>query len=348
MLAAIETSCDETSVAIFDIEKASLGNSFEKSLLSNIVSSQVLKHREYGGVVPELAAREHLVNLPTVFDEALKEAEIRSSDIKAVAVTSGPGLNVALVVGVSFAKALAWGLDAKLYEANHLEGHLFAHELEDNSFKADYPRLTLLVSGGHTVLVLVRSFRNYEILAETIDDAAGEAFDKSATLINLPYPGGPSLSKLADEGEAVFKFPIGVEKEANKFSFSGLKTAVHRQVKKEDLESETAVKNLAASTQDAIVRALILKTKQAAKEHNIKSLIVTGGVAANKKLREEAKNLAESLDIEYVSPSPKYCTDNAAMIGVCGIYQHLNNYPEAELSFSPKPRWPISELKCFE
>lgn len=355
MLLAIETSCDETAVCLMDLKaalqsEASLGS----FLLEETISSQVKTHMPYGGIVPELASREHLRNLPLLVAEVL-----RGREPQAIAVTQGPGLKGCLLVGLSFAKAFALGRGIPLIPVNHLEGHLLSAELLEEP--PAYPALALIVSGGHTFLALVRSFRDYEILANTRDDAAGEAFDKTATLLGLPYPGGPSLSRLARKGDRLrYSFPRGMPADPKSFSFSGLKTAVARTIREElqgrDRRQEV-VANLAASTEEAIVGALLDKTRLALEQYRVKSLILAGGVAANLYLREQAHLLAKSFNIGLFVPPPKWCTDNAAMIAAVAVSEIRRNKdrfgawsatkslgPDAPFDLGPRPRFPIHEL----
>lgn len=318
MLLAIETSCDETAAAVFDWQAVESRAPLSKGLVSEVVSSQVKDHAPYGGVVPELAARKHLELLPLVVSSALKDAGIKESELKAIACSRAPGLKICLLVGYSFGKGLALSLGVPFVGTHHIEGHLYAHELEEGGDEAEYPRLSLIVSGGHTLLVLSESFRDYRIIAETMDDAAGEAFDKSASVLGLPYPGGPQLSALAKLGNRqAVPLPIGVKDRPDKFSFSGLKTAVVRaaDAAKEGSAklSETSLHDLAASTETAIVEALVFKSKAAIEKYQPKSFVLAGGVAANGFLRER---LQEVLDIPFFVARHKWCTDNAAMIAL--------------------------------
>ena len=361
MLLAVETSCDETAVALIDPR--------DGKLLANVVSSQVEAHAPYGGVVPELAARQHVTTLPLVAKSALQKAGVTYNDLSAIITTRGPGLKVCLLVGISWARSLAWGLKLPLHGINHLEGHLYAHELEEGGSEAPYPRLILLVSGGHTVLVLARAFREYQVVAETEDDAAGEAFDKSATLLGLPYPGGPELSRAASKGDKYsFKFPIGVPRKPESFSFSGMKTAVLREVKKQDLSQSGMIENLAASVEQAIVQALILKTNKAIENYSPASLVLTGGVAANGLLRNEMQAIADQAKIDLFLPRKEYCTDNAAMIGKVGLLEIAKRKsissswsidegskcssrmagPFLPMNFGPLSRWPVTDIESVD
>ena len=339
MLVAIETSCDETAVAVFDRSGR---------VLSELVSSQIELHQPYGGVVPELAAREHLTNLPLLFERALSEAKISIVDITAIAATRGPGLNGCLLVGFAFAKAFAQARSIPLLPVNHLEGHLWAGDLLENPVEP--PFLALLVSGGNTALVLVRDFRDYEIVAETLDDAVGEAFDKVAMMLGLSYPGGPALSRLAESGNPVkYPLPVGLEGDPTRFSFSGVKTAVHRLIAEVREKgggelSEGQRADLAASVEANLVKTLVIKTEAALKLHpEVRGLLLTGGVAANKKLRSELSELSGRHSLRFEVPPQKWCTDNAAMIGAVAFRQ-LQRPLEQWSGFGPLPRWPLSEL----
>jgi N6-L-threonylcarbamoyladenine synthase len=336
MLVAIETSCDETAVSVLDIDALLSGAPFNTDLLlAEEVASQVRLHEAYGGVVPELAARQHITSLPIIFDKALAEAGIGVKDISYVAATRGPGLKGCLLVGLCFAKALAYGLGKPLLALNHLEGHIFAAELVE---AMEFPALALVVSGGHTQLVLIKDFRSYQMITNTRDDAAGEAFDKSATIMGLPYPGGPALSKQAVNGDPKsFKLPIGVADDPKSFSFSGLKTAVLRTYR--DLEaqgpiSDQVLSDLAASVEYAIVEALVRKTVDAVKQYRPKSVVLTGGVAANPMLRRTLSENMEALDVKCNIPPFKLCTDNGSMIAALAA-RMIQNDPETYSSWQP-------------
>lgn len=359
MLLAIETSCDETALAVLDAETKVAG------IKADLVSSQVALHRPYGGVVPEIAAREHIRVLPWLYKQAFEQSGASVGSLEAIVVTQGPGLKGCLLVGLSFAKALAFSTGIPLIPVNHLEGHLFAFELLEEADNVEYPLLALVVSGGHTMLVLVRSFRDYLVVANTRDDAAGEAFDKTATLLGLPYPGGPALSKTATGGDrAAFSFPVSLPNELSAFSFSGLKTAVLREVEKlgpEALGDQTLLKNLAASVEWAIVNNLLHKTELALEQYPVRTVILTGGVAANGCLRQRMKDLAGSRGLNFLVPPHKWCTDNAAMIGVVGrkIFrsskERYHNWdlkgegfnllgPDAVIDCAAYARWPLAEM----
>lgn len=362
LLLAIETSCDETAVSVLDVEHyLNSTGSAEDSLRADIVSSQIKLHAPFGGVVPELAAREHLVNLPVVIDQALLTAKVSQHEIQAIAVTNGPGLKGCLLVGVCFAKAFALGANIPLVAVNHIEGHVFAGDLLQASERPQFPFLALVVSGGHTQLVFVESLGKYNIVAETRDDAAGEAFDKCALLLGLGYPGGPALSKRAALGERNFlEFPRAIPKDNSGFSFSGLKTAVRRVVdeNKDLLHQENFQNNLCASVQEAIVQSLVEKTTNAVQTLKPKALVLTGGVAANERLREVLGERMKEQGVAFVVPPRKWCTDNAAMIAVLAARKmesrideyknwalcsehHLRLGPEADASLGAFARLPI-------
>ncbi len=302
---AIETSCDETSIAVVDFQ--SLNNC---TILAEQILSQNEIHVEYGGVVPELAAREHSKNLPILLDQTLGDLNLNLSDFDALAVTIGPGLKGCLLTGLGFAQGLSLASGVRLLGVNHIEGHLLAAFL--NNPKLTFPYLALLVSGGHTQIVLVENLGKYQILSETIDDAAGEAFDKSAHLLGFAYPGGPQLAKLADTVNTdLYTLPIVMKGQTN-FSFSGLKTAISLLVKEHQPITPEIQANLAHSIQRSIVENLIFKLKKVKKQTGIERLVVTGGVAANKYLRSAVSKLAE----EVYYPDFKHCMDNAGMIGL--------------------------------
>lgn len=313
----IETSCDETAAAVVEDGR---------NVLSNIINSQIDIHTKYGGVVPEIASRNHVMDLPFVIDEALKESGTTLDDIDAIAVTKGPGLVGALLVGVSEAKALALALDKPLIGVHHIEGHIAANYIQDLNLEP--PFLCLVVSGGHTHLVLVKDYTDYEILGKTMDDAAGEAFDKIARVIGLGYPGGPKVDKAAKQGnpEAI-DFPRAMlDKDNLDFSFSGLKSAVlnyinHKRQKNEEINEN----DIAASFQQAVTDILVTKTIKAAKENGIQKIALAGGVSANTQLRDTLKEAAEKEGFTFYVPDLEYCTDNAAMIASMAYYNFLDN-----------------------
>lgn len=327
---AIESSCDDTSVAVLENDK----------VLSNIIASQEV-HQEFGGVVPELASRAHQQNIIPVVDTALKRAGISKSDLDAVAFTEGPGLLGSLIVGASFAKSFALGLGLPLIAVDHLKAHIICHFIQDNEAIPKYPFLCLTVSGGHTMIVKVEAATKMEIIGKTIDDAAGEAFDKIAKIIGLPYPGGPLIDKNAKNGDPYrFKFPHPKVKDLD-FSFSGLKTSVLYFLKKEiETDPEFISKNMddiCASVQRTIIDILMKNLELASKQTKINEVAIAGGVSANSLLRSEIKRLGEERDWNVYIPKFEYCTDNAAMIGILGYFKYLDREFVGQ-DISPKAR----------
>ncbi len=331
----IESSCDETSVSV-----VSGGRVIE----SNVIASQVDLHAHFGGVFPEVASREHVKVIQAVVEEALQASHLSLEEMDAIAVTRGPGLAGSLVIGVNMAKALAMAADLPIIPVNHLEGHIYSAWLYQAGTQAPpapkFPLLALLVSGGHSELILMTDHLVYKRLGGTVDDAAGEAFDKVARLLGLAYPGGPSIQNAAQKGNPeAFKFPRARLGDSWNFSFSGLKTAVLRTV--EDLQhqgKELPVADLAASFQAAVVEALFNKTMAAAEKFDVKEIIVAGGVSANKALRHAFK---EQKRWHVHIPPLALCTDNAAMIAAAGYY-HLVNGDLGDLAFDVLPTWPLS------
>lgn len=312
LVLGVETSCDETSVAIVRDGK---------EVLSNVVYSQIDIHKEFGGVVPEVASREHVGKITLVFEEAFKRANVKYTDIDLVAVTAYPGLVGSLIVGVNAAKTFALTHNIKYIEVDHIKGHIYANYLKEDFL---FPLIALVVSGGHTELILMRDHYQFELLGQTLDDAVGEAYDKVGRVMGLPYPAGPVVDKLALEGEATYKLPyVYLDKEDFNFSFSGLKSAVLNLINTAHMKGETInVSNLCASFQNSVTRVLVDKTILAAKTYNAKQVIVAGGVAANKGLRNLMKTEVEKLgNVSLSFPEFKYCTDNAAMIAVAGYFQ---------------------------
>ncbi len=314
LILAIESSCDETAAAV-------VRNGRE--VLSNIISSQIALHTLYGGVVPEIASRKHIEKCNQVIEEALKQANVSFADITAIGVTYGPGLVGALLVGVSEAKAIAYAARLPLIGIHHIEGHICANFIENKELEP--PFICLVVSGGHTHLVVVRDYGVYQIIGKTRDDAAGEAFDKVARAIGLGYPGGPKIDKLAKEGNAnAIEFPRAhIEGSPYDFSFSGVKSAVlnHLNIcKMKGAEINTA--DIAASFQASIIEVLVSRAVQAAKEYKLDKIAIAGGVASNSGLREAMKQICQQEGIAFYYPSPIYCTDNAAMIGVAAYYEY--------------------------
>ena len=328
----IETSCDETAIAIYDSEDGIIGES---------IYSQMEMHAEYGGVVPELASRDHCLKIINVLEDALGNNSI--NDIDRIAYTSGPGLLGALLIGESFAQGLSTALDIPLLSINHLEGHLMSPMMEFPEIKM--PFICLLVSGGHSMIVDVKEKGDYEIIGQSQDDAVGEAFDKVAKLLDLPYPGGPYIEKLALEGNPnAYDFPRPMIHSDNlDMSLSGLKTAVLYTVQKiKDLDQSKKA-DIAASFQKAVTDLLVVKIKKAVEETNRKDVIIAGGVAANKFIRNEFKKLEGSLDIKVYYPDLKYCGDNAAMIAFVGSMMSANK--KGKNPSQVRARWPLDELK---
>ena len=310
----IETSCDETAVAVLDERKG---------VLANVLDSQIDVHVRYGGVVPELASRRHMEHLEHLTKEALTQAQLSVSQLKGIAVTNGPGLVGALIVGVNFAKALAYASGIPLVTVNHLEGHLASAWLADPAFSL--PALVLIASGGHTHLALVAEPGKYQFVGWTIDDAAGEAFDKGAKMLGLPYPGGPAIDRLAQKGSArAVGFPRpNLHSQDLQFSFSGLKTALLyylRDAKKAG-DMTVAIEDIAASYQEAIVDVLCEKLLQGARQFSVRAVAVVGGVAANSRLREKLMERAQAQGLSVVLPPRSLCTDNAAMIAAAGLHK---------------------------
>lgn len=324
---AIESSCDETAAAV-------IKNGRE--VLSNIISTQIDIHKKFGGVVPEVASRKHIENIDTVIREALEESKVAIKDIDAVAVTYGPGLVGALLVGINTAKALAYAWNKPLIGVNHIEGHISANYIEDKTLKPPY--ICLVVSGGHTHLVYAKDYNKFEVMGRTRDDAAGEAYDKIARCLNLGYPGGPKVDKLAKEGKDNLNFPRVLLKENTlDFSFSGLKSAVLNYVNQTKQKNKSIVDaDVAASFQEAVVDVLVKKTLKAAKTKNCKQIALAGGVASNSRLREVMRKTCEEKGYKFFKPSPILCTDNAAMIGSCAYYKFLaKKFSEYNLNADP-------------
>ena len=316
LILAIESSCDETAAAV-------VKNGRE--VLSNIISSQIDLHKLYGGVVPEIASRKHVENIDAVIKEALKESDTTFDDIDAIAVTYGPGLVGALLVGLAEAKALAYALKKPLIGVHHIEGHISANYIQNKDFKPPY--VALVVSGGHSHLVYVEDYGKYEIMGHTRDDAAGEAYDKVARVIGMGYPGGPKIDKAAKLGNPnAIQFPrVFLEEYSYDFSFSGLKSAVLNYVNKEKMMgNEIVPEDVAASFQKSVVEVLVAKTIKAAKEKGVDKVAMAGGVASNTALREALSKACEENNIYLSIPSPILCTDNAAMIGSAAYYEYIN------------------------
>ena len=333
VILGIESSCDDTSAAILQGQK----------ILSNIVASQEI-HTQYGGVVPELASRAHQKNIIPVVDAAIKKANLKKEDISAIAFTKGPGLLGSLLVGSSFAKSFAMGMDIPLIAVNHMQGHILSHFIDEEKDMPEFPFLCLTVSGGHTQIVRVDSPNKMKVIGTTIDDAAGEAFDKSAKVLGLPYPGGPLIDKHAKNGNIhAFEFGKPKIKELD-FSFSGLKTSILYKVQNNMQKNSNFItenlEDLCASIQHSIVSILLKKIEKAIQQTGIKQLAIAGGVSANTYLRSELEKLATTKGYQLYIPKFEYCTDNAAMIAIAGYFKYLDNdfanqseTPSARLAF---------------
>ncbi|HEY8444962.1 MAG TPA: tRNA (adenosine(37)-N6)-threonylcarbamoyltransferase complex transferase subunit TsaD [Bacilli bacterium] len=312
----VETSCDETAVAIVKDGK---------EILSDVVYSQIKIHEKYGGVVPEVASRRHIKKIISVFDEAIKRANINPKDIDLVAVTTHPGLIGSLLVGINAAEAFALAHGIKCIGVDHLTGHIYANYIESDF---TFPLLALVVSGGHTELILMKDHYDFTVLGETLDDAVGEAYDKVGRVLGLTYPAGAKLDKLAHIGKHSYHLPLSyLDKNDYNFSFSGIKSAVLNLINSLKMKGEEVnVNDMACSFQESVVKVLVDKTIQAAKEYNVSHIIVAGGVAANSGLRAEmAKAVSNLENVKLTVPSIKYCTDNAVMIAVSGYFQYLTN-----------------------
>ena len=321
----IESSCDETGLALFDSEKGMIGH---------IVNSQHDIHGKYGGVVPELASRDHVLKLVPLLDQLLSQKEISLSDISLIAFTNGPGLLGPLLTGASFAKSLAWSLKIKSIEVDHLEAHIFSPMITEKELKL--PFISLLVSGGHTILTLVKDNSTYKVLGKTLDDSAGEVFDKVARHLGLPYPGGPEISKASSKtNRSSYKFPRPMIKTScYNFSFSGLKTHVTQLINKTEM-SDLLISDIAYDFENAIIDVLITKTLKAAREYNVENIVIAGGVSANKKLRVRCN--AEKGEKKIFFPDIAYSTDNGAMIAYMGWLKSLKISINNSLEINPNP-----------
>ena len=330
----LETSCDETGVAIYDSEHG---------LLSDVVFSQVKMHAKYGGVVPELASRDHIRKIGLLVNQATEEARIGLQDLDGVAYTAGPGLAGALLVGAGFSKSLAWGLDVPALGIHHMEGHLLAPMI-DEVVPIDMPFLALLVSGGHTLLVDAFSLGSYEVLGESLDDAVGEAFDKVAKMLGLGYPGGPLVEQLAKSGDPDrFDFPRPmVNRPGLDFSFSGLKTHVRNTIAQHPIDAALKA-DVCRGFTDAVVDVLVVKCRRAIRQSGAKKLVVAGGVSANKDIRNGLEMLGKEEDVRVVFPSMKFTTDNGAMIAYVG-YKRMGLGERDKTELAVRARWPLNEL----
>ncbi|MGZ5026195.1 MAG: tRNA (adenosine(37)-N6)-threonylcarbamoyltransferase complex transferase subunit TsaD [Methylobacter sp.] len=330
----IETSCDETGVAIYHSEQG---------LCGHLLYSQVDMHSEYGGVVPELASRDHIRKLVPLIKQCLKECQLSGRDINGIAYTAGPGLMGALLVGASTARSLAWAWQIPALAVHHMEGHLLAPMLEENP--PEFPFVALLISGGHTLLVQVEGIGRYQLLGESLDDAAGEAFDKTAKMLGLGYPGGPKLSALAEQGKPQIKFPRPMtDRPGLEFSFSGLKTFTLNAVNASE-KTEQDKADVAAAFQQAVAETLSIKCRRALQQTGLKRLVVAGGVSANKQIRACLSDMAAKENTQLYFPRLQFCTDNGAMIAYAGCRRLMAGQQQG-LEIYARPRWPISELSA--
>lgn len=332
----IESSCDETGIAIYDSEKG---------LLAHVLYSQVELHMEYGGVVPELASRDHVRKTLPLINEVLQQAGLKKTDIDGVAYTAGPGLIGALLVGASIGRSLAWTWGIPAVAVHHMEGHLLAPMLEEDV--PEFPFVALLVSGGHTMLVRVDGVGRYQLLGDTVDDAAGEAFDKTAKLLGLAYPGGPAISKLAEQGNPLrFRFPRPMTNRPGlDFSFSGLKTfAVNTLAENGDDEQTKA--DIALAFEVAVVETMAIKCRRVLEQTGLKRLVLAGGVSANQRLRQRLTQLANEHSVKLYYPRPEFCTDNGAMIAYAGCLRLQSGQVES-LAIQAKARWPLEALEAI-
>ncbi len=333
LVLGIESSCDETSVAIVKDGK---------EVLANVINSQIKIHERFGGVVPEIASRNHVYQISLVFEEAFKIAQIQPEEIDLVAVTQGPGLVGSLLVGVNAAKTFALMYDKPLLAVHHLAGHIYANAIEHDM---KFPCIALLVSGGNTELIYMKDHFDFEIIGQTLDDAVGEAYDKVARVVGLPYPGGPHVDRLAHLGKETYVLPrVYLEENSYNFSFSGLKSAVINLVHNAEQRKESIrVEDLCATFQNSVTEVLVHKTLKLAKEKNCDTIIVAGGVSANQGLKERFMQEAKDRFTIYI-PSIKYCTDNAAMIAVCGYYQYKKNPKTEDFTLNADPSLPLKSL----
>jgi len=340
----IESSCDETGLALFDSEKG---------LLAHTLHSQIELHAEYGGVVPELASRDHIRYLIPLLEEVLQQADIKKKAIDSIAYTAGPGLIGALMSGAAFGRSLAWSLGVPAVEVHHMEGHLLAPMLEEKA--PEFPFVALLVSGGHTLLAYVKGIGQYELLGQSLDDAAGEAFDKTAKLLGLGYPGGPALAAMAEQGmHGVYRFPRPmVDRPGLDFSFSGLKTfalhtmqsAAHEEGAQGKL-TEQVKADISLAFEEAVADTLKIKCRRALEQQQCKTLVIAGGVGANKRLRRVLRDMIESLGGELYYPRIEFCTDNGAMIALAGCFRLMAGETQP-LEIDARARWLMQDLKAI-
>ena len=322
---AIETSCDETSASIVKNGKEEI---------ATVVLSQIDIHKNFGGVVPEIASRNHTGAITMVFEECLKKANMTFNDIDAIAVTYGPGLNGALLIGIEAAKALSFATGKPLIPVNHMAGHIYANKFV-GEFK--FPLLCLVVSGGHTEIVYMDKEYSFKRIGSTLDDSVGEAYDKVARVVGIPYPGGPLMDKLASKGKHSYNLPAPKDDNSYDFSFSGIKSAVINLVHNEKQRgNEINKEDLATSFQETAIGILVKKTKRALEEYGVKQLLLAGGVSANSGLRKALEDVCKNMGVELLKPEIKYCTDNAAMIGAAAYYAYLKG-DRADFSLNPEP-----------
>ena len=360
IILAIETSCDETASSVLRGDIKSKNPNFQ--FLSSVVKSQIEIHKKSGGVIPEVAARNHVKNILPVVDASLKQAKLKLDEVDYIAVTSGPGLVVSLIVGVEFAKGLGLAANKQMIPTNHMEGHLYSAFGGTNS-KAMFPILAMIVSGGHSMLVVMKDYKNYKVIGSTVDDAAGEAFDKVAKLLGLPYPGGPEISKLAEKGTPTFEFPRPMIYQKNyDFSFSGLKTSVRNFIIANTSPSPSYLRretdsippldkgslggvskaDIARAFEDAVVDVLAKKAMRAVDEYKCKTVSLSGGVAANKKLRNTLALECEERKIKFIVPDFELCTDNAQMIALAAYFNLRNGYKPVNYNkVKADPSWEI-------
>jgi len=342
LILGIETSCDDTGVALYDHAIAGGG----RGLLAHRLYSQLV-HLDYGGIVPELASRDHIRKLLPLIDAVIREAGVERGEIDGIAYTAGPGLAGALLVGASLAKALAFAWDVPTLGVHHMEGHLLSPMLEEDP--PTFPFLALLVSGGHTLLADVRGLGQYEILGQSVDDAVGEAFDKTAKLLGLGYPGGPAISSLAEQGQAGrFAFPRPMlDRPGLDFSFSGLKTAVATEIDAQTDDEQTHA-DIAHAFQEAAIDTLVRKCKRALEQTGYKQLVIAGGVSANRLLRTRMAQMAEPLGAKTFFPRNEFCTDNGAMIAYAGALRLAAGQHDQGTDFAAYPRWSLEELATVD
>ena len=328
----IETSCDETATAIFHAEKG---------LISHNLYSQIDIHNAYGGVVPELASRDHIRKLAPLIKQTLQDGKLSASDINGVAYTAGPGLMGALLVGAATGRSLAWAWGVPAIGVHHMEGHLLAPMLENNP--PQFPFVALLISGGHSLLITVTGIGQYQLLGESLDDAAGEAFDKTAKMLGLPYPGGPKLAELAEQGRERFKFPRPMtDRPGLDFSFSGLKTFTLNTINN-TAQTVQDKADVAYAFQQAMAETLAIKCRRALEQTGLKTLVIAGGVSANREIRAHLLEMAAIRGAEVFFPRPEFCTDNGAMIAYAGCQRLLAGQTQ-NLEIFARPRWPMNEL----